>query len=90
MWHVLEHKDIAKQCKKIPIQVLRRYELWKDLFFRHGPEILKKFPEFHDEKLKGDRKGQRSSRLSLQYRVVYKVDRNEVTVYVLELTPHRY
>jgi len=90
MWHVLEHKDIAKQCKKIPIQVLRRYELWKDLVFRHGPEILKKFPGFHDEKLKGDRKGQRSSRLSLQYRVVYKVDRNEVTVYVLELTPHRY
>jgi len=90
MWHVLEHKDIAKQCKKIPIQVLRRYELWKDLVFRHGPEILKKFPGFHDEKLKGDRKGQRSSRLSLQYRVVYKVARNEVTVYVLELTPHKY
>jgi proteic killer suppression protein len=90
MWHILEHKDIAKKCKKIPSQVLRKYELWKDLVFRHGPGILKKFPGFHDEKLKGNHEGQRSSRLNLQYRVIYEIDGKEVTVYVLELTPHKY
>jgi plasmid maintenance system killer protein len=90
MWHILEHKDIAKKCKKISSQVLRKYELWKDLVFRHGPGILKEFPGFHDEKLKGNREGQRSSRLNLQYRVIYEIDGKEVTVYVLELTPHKY
>ena len=38
------------------------------------------FPGFHDEKLKGKRAGQRSSRLSLQYRVIYSVERDVVMV----------
>ena len=90
MWHILEHKDIAKKCKKIPLQVLKKYELLKDLVFRNGPDVLKEFPGFHDEKLAGGRDGQRSSRLNLQYRVIYRVNGKEVTVYVLELTPHKY
>ena len=90
MWQILEHKNIAKQCKKIPSQALKKYELWKDLVFRHGPEILIGFPGFHDEKLKGNREGQRSSRLNLQYRVIYEVDGKQVTVYVLDVTPHKY
>ena len=90
MWHILEHKDIPKQCKKLPLQVLKKYELWKDLIFRHGPSILKGFPGFHDEKLKGKKRGQRSSRLSLQYRVIYSVEKDIITVYVLEITPHKY
>ena len=90
MRNTLEHKDIAKKCKKIPLQVLKKYELWKDLVFRHGPEILKEFPGFHDEKLKGDREGQRSSRLNLQYRVIYRVNGKDIIVYVLELAPHKY
>ncbi len=90
MWHILEHKDIAKKIKKIPPQVLKKYELWKSLVFRHGPEILMEFPGFHDEILKGNRKGQRSSRLSLYYRVIYKIDKKNITVYVIELTPHKY
>jgi mRNA-degrading endonuclease RelE of RelBE toxin-antitoxin system len=90
MWHIFEHKDIAKQCKKVPQQVLNKYELWKNLVFRHGPDILKEFPGFNDEKLKGKRKEQRSSRLSLKYRVVYSINGEEISVYVLEITPHKY
>jgi proteic killer suppression protein len=70
--------------------VLKKYELWKNLVFRHGPGILREFPGFGDEKLKGEREGQRSSRLSIHYRVIYEVDGRNVTVYVIELTPHRY
>ncbi len=69
---------------------VKKYELWKDIIFRHGPEKLREFPGFHDEKLKGEYAGQRSSRLSLQYRVIYSVQRDIVTVFVLEITPHRY
>ncbi|HBS26199.1 MAG TPA: type II toxin-antitoxin system mRNA interferase toxin, RelE/StbE family [Gammaproteobacteria bacterium] len=90
MWRIREHKSIRKQRRKIPPQVLKKYELWKDLVFRHGPDILKEFPGFCDEGLKGDRKIQRSSRLNLQYRVIYSVDDEEVMIYVLEITPHKY
>jgi plasmid maintenance system killer protein len=70
--------------------VVKKYELWKDIVFRHGPRKLREFPGFHDEKLKGTRAGHRSSGLNLQYRVVYSVERNILTVYVLEITPHDY
>ncbi len=90
MWHIQEHRTIAKLCRKLPDAVVKKYELWKDIVFRHGPEKLKEFPGFHDEKLTGDREGQRSSRLSLQYRVIYTVERDIVTVFVLEITPHKY
>jgi len=90
MWHIQEHRNVAKLCRKLPDEVVKKYELWKDIVFRHGPEKLKEFPGFHDEKLTGGRKGQRSSRLSLQYRVIYTVERDIVTVFVLEITPHAY
>jgi proteic killer suppression protein len=89
MWTIREHKSIEKACEKAPQAIVRKYELWKDLVFRHGPEKLKEFPGFHDEHLKGERSGQRSSRLSAQYRVIYEVNRRIVTVYVMEITPHK-
>ena len=90
MWRILEHKNIAKKRKTVPVQVLKKYELWKNLVFRHGPGILREFPGFHDEKLKGNREGLRASRLNLQYRVIYMINGVDVQVYVLELTPHKY
>jgi mRNA-degrading endonuclease RelE of RelBE toxin-antitoxin system len=90
MWHIREHRVIAKRCLKLPLHVVKKYELWKHIVFRHGPDKLKEFPGFHDEKLKGERRGQRSSRLSEQYRLIYAVDQDIVTVHVLEITPHEY
>lgn len=90
MWRIREHHDIDKACRKLPQSVVKKYELWKGIVFRHGPDKLREFPGFHDEKPKGDRAGQRSSRLSLQYRVIYSVEKEIVTVLVLEITPHKY
>ncbi len=90
MWQIKEHRNIDKVCQKLPKEIVKKYELWKNIVFRHGPERLKEFPGFHDEKLHGKRQGQRSSRLSLQYRVIYVVEQEAVTVLVLEITPHRY
>jgi mRNA-degrading endonuclease RelE of RelBE toxin-antitoxin system len=90
MWQIHEHRNIEKVCKKLPKDIVKKYELWKDIIFRHSPDKLREFPGFHDEKLKGKHKGQRSSRLSLQYRVIYAVERNIETVFVLEITPHNY
>ncbi|MEW6593524.1 MAG: type II toxin-antitoxin system mRNA interferase toxin, RelE/StbE family [Thermodesulfobacteriota bacterium] len=90
MWRIQEHHDIEKVCRKLPPMVVKKYELWKNLVFRHGPEKLREFPGFHDEKLKGERAGQRSSRLNVQYRVAYTVHKELITVHVLEITPHKY
>lgn len=90
MWRIQEHHDIPKTCRKLPQPVVKKYELWKSIVFRHGPDKLRELPGFHDEKLKGKRTGQRSSRLSLQHRVIYTVEQDTVTVFVLELTPHDY
>ena len=90
MWDILEHRSIAKTCKKLPAKVVKKYELWKDIVFRHGPGKLREFPGFHDEKLKGNRVGQRSSRLTLQYRVIYKVKKERVTVSVIDINAHKY
>ena len=90
MWHIKEHREMKKTCRKLPAAVVKKYELWKDIIFRHGPEKLREFPGFHDEKLTGKREGQRSSRLSLKYRVIYTVEKEVVTVLVLDITPHEY
>lgn len=90
MWYIKEHRDIEKICRKLPTAVIKKYELWKDIIFRHGPEKVRDFPGFHDEKLAGKREGQRSSRLSLKYRVIYTIEKDVVTVFVLEITPHEY
>ncbi len=90
MWRIYEHRDIGKTYQKIPREILKKYEIWKEIVFRHGPEKLRDFPGFRDEKLKGEREGQRSSRLNVQYRVIYKIQRDVVTVFVIEITPHDY
>jgi proteic killer suppression protein len=90
MWVIKEHRDIKKICRKLPNTIVKNYELWKNIVYRHGPEKLRDFSGFHDEKLRGKRSGERSSRLSQRYRVIYSVERQIVTVFVLEITPHQY
>jgi len=90
MWHIREHHNIDKIIAKLPLQVVKKYELWKNIVFRHGPDKLREFPGFHDEKLKGTLKGKRSSRLNIQYRIIYSVEKEIVSVYVIDITPHEY
>ena len=90
MWHIREHHNLHKIIAKLPLQVVKKYELWKDIVFRHGPDKLREFPGFHDEKLKGELEEQRSSRLNIQYRVIYSIEKEIVSVYVVDITPHKY
>jgi plasmid maintenance system killer protein len=90
MWQIKEHKNVIKSISKIQPEIAYKYELWKNIIYRHGPEKLKEFPGFHDEKLKGRYVNERSSRLNIQYRVIYRVQHNLLTIYVLEISPHKY
>jgi plasmid maintenance system killer protein len=76
--------------KRMPRDVLIRYEAWKRIVELEGPNGLKIVKGFHDEALKGKRKGFRSSRLGIQWRVIYKINKDYLTVYVFEINPHKY
>ena len=90
MWEILEHRRLERKFKKVPIEVLKRYEKWKDIVHLTGPQGLRRIKGFHDESLGGEWKGHRSSRLGSQYRVIYRVRKQEVLVEVVELTAHDY
>lgn len=90
MWEIYEHRRMARVLSNLPQEVLKRYEKWKDIVRISGPQGLRLIKGFHDEALKGEWQGQRSSRLGQQYRVIYEVSADEILVYVLELTAHDY
>lgn len=90
MWKVFEHRRVAKSLAGAPVEVQKRYEKWKDIVTISGPRGLMQIRGFNDESLSGKWKGFRSSRLNIQYRVVYKVKKDEILVEVEKLTPHDY
>jgi addiction module RelE/StbE family toxin len=90
MWEVYEHRNVVKRLRRTPLEVLRRYEKWKDIVEVSGPEGLQLIKGFRDEALRGEWKGHRSSRLNQQYRVIYRVESDRLFVFVVELTPHDY
>ena len=57
-----------------------------------GLEEVRKVPGFHDEPLKGDRKGQRSIRLNRAYRAIYVANKGGTVEFVSveEVNKHDY
>lgn len=90
MWEILEHKRIDKALAVAPLEVQQRYEKWKDIVRISGPQGLRLIRGFNDEPLAGKWKDFRSSRLNIQYRVIYKIQRDQVLVEVERVTPHDY
>lgn len=74
----------------VPREILMRYEKWKDIARLSGPQGLRAIKGFHDEALAGEWKGHRSSRLELQWRVIYRVVADALLVQVIQVTPHDY
>lgn len=90
MWAVYEHRQVDRQLTKAPIGVQKRYEKWKDIVRISGAAGLKLIQGFRDEALRGKWQGFRSSRLNLQYRVIYRVEGESLMVQVVEVTAHDY
>jgi addiction module RelE/StbE family toxin len=90
MWEILEHRRTWKQLDRLPLDVLKRYEKWKDIVRLSGPLGLRQIKGFNDEALRGEWRGHRSSRLSRQYRVIYRIERDKVLVEVVSVTAHDY
>jgi mRNA-degrading endonuclease RelE of RelBE toxin-antitoxin system len=90
MWIVYEHRNVPKQIKSLPTDILKRYEKWKDIVSISGPPGLRLIKGFHDELLGGEWKGHRSSRPGKQFRVVYRIEREQILVRVVSITAHDY
>ncbi|MHB1354164.1 MAG: type II toxin-antitoxin system RelE/ParE family toxin [Thiobacillus sp.] len=91
MWQIEEHRRVDKQLSgAVPVEVLKRYEKWKDIARLSGPQGLRAIKDFHDEALSGEWKGHRSSRLGLQWRVIYRVVAGVLQIQVVHAAAHDY
>ena len=55
------------------VAALRQADLGVGAVATFGLEEIRKIPGYHDEPLRGDRKGQRSIRLSRLWRAIYRI-----------------
>ncbi len=91
MWRLEEHRRVDRQLSgSVPIEILKRYEKWKDIAVLSGPPGLRAIRGFRDEALSGEWKGHRSSRLGAQWRVIYRVAAEVLLIQVVHVTPHDY
>jgi len=90
MWRIEEHRRVDRQLSGAPLEVLKRYEKWKDIAAISGPPGLRLIKGFHDEALSGQWKGHRSSRLGIQWRVIYRVVGEVLLIEAVNVTPHDY
>lgn len=90
MYTIYEKKTLLKSIKTIPTRIKKEYELWKRIIEFQGVQGLKMVKGYHDEALKGEWKDFRSSRLSLKWRVIYKFEKDECVIYVIDINAHKY
>jgi proteic killer suppression protein len=81
-----------KQLSRCPEYIIRKFEYWMDLLQSVGLRAARRFKGFHDEPLHGNRKTQRSVRLSKAYRIIYREidEQNCEIIEVLEVNKHDY
>lgn len=91
-YRVVLSRFALKQIRRIPEHIQMALRAWATTIVREGIRSMRRIPGYHDEPLKGDRLGQRSSRLSRGYRVIYEeTESGEVTVItVQEVSKHDY
>jgi toxin HigB-1 len=71
---------------KLPEHIRQKVILWVFIVESQGIWEVAKNPGFHDEPLKGDRKGQRSVRMNKAYRIIYIVIKDRIHIELIEVT----
>jgi proteic killer suppression protein len=92
MAQVFWRSAVEKELALVPGVILRKFRLWVALVEESGIREVRKHKGFHDEPLKGNRRGQRSVRLNRAYRAIYverEAGRLEL-LEVLEVNKHDY
>lgn len=85
-------KFAEKQVRRLPKHIAAAFHTWVRTVELDGIRKTRILPGYHDEPLKGERKGQRSVRLSKGYRVIYEETEagSLVLIAVQEVNKHEY
>ena len=88
----VELKKVKKSLKKLPTHIVHKFQGWVDNVESSGIAETRKVKGYHDEPLKGNRKGQRSIRLNDAYRAIYTeaIDGTVNVITVEEVSKHDY
>jgi toxin HigB-1 len=81
-----------RQLRQAPGHIVDKLMAWIEAVEEDGLEATRRVPGFHDEPLRGNRRGQRSIRLSRQWRAIYeaRTEGGIQLVSIEEVTPHVY
>jgi proteic killer suppression protein len=81
-----------KDIRRAPTYIVDALRSWVAEVEEEGLPAVRKLPGYHDEPLRGKRKGERSVRLSKKWRAIYveTEDGEVVIVEVTEVMPHAY
>ena len=78
-------KKAQKQIKKIPTHIRNRLKTWMFSIRVEGLQKTRRIKSYHDESLKGKRRGQRSIRLSKSWRTIYREEeKNMINLIIIE------
>lgn len=83
-------EKLDKDLRKLPDHILEKLLFWVKAVNALGIVDVRKSKGFHDEPLHGNRKGQRSIRLSKSYRAIYVEDKQIIRITVIEVNKHEY
>jgi proteic killer suppression protein len=92
IFKVVVSKKALKELNRLPNYIVLKLPSWIEDIGECGLHNIQKIPGFHDEPLKGNRKGQRSIRLSKAYRAIYVIDNFNMIhlIEVIEVNKHDY
>lgn len=89
---IIASNKFTKQLRKLPFYIKQAVAVWIASVEEEGLRAVRRLSGYHDEPLKGKRKGQRSVRLNKAYRLIYEVnDKGEISILtILEVNKHEY
>lgn len=89
---VIITKKAEDNLFKVPVHIVTKLASWVESVTVSGLNYTRRIPGYHDEPLKGNRKGQRSVRLSKSYRAIYVIcdDGDIEFIEVREVNKHAY
>ena len=85
-------KDATDDLSTVPFYIKSKLFLWAEEVKKWGIHEVRKIRGYHDEPLKGNRKGMRSIRLNKAYRAIYKEDIHKEIhiIWIKEVNKHEY
>ena len=82
--------SLKKQLRKLPKHIYEKLLSWARAVRKKGIHEVRKSKGFHDEPLKGKRLGQRSVRLSLHYRAIYRETKDGICLMIIVEEVHKH